>query len=114
MRPLCGKTRSSGSLLRRVWWGGGILGILIVACASPAPVVQGKIVESDAQGTRLAVQDETRPDAPPVVLDISAAEVGSRPVAGDRVRVVYRVVGDTNRALAVMNLGGRRESATSR
>lgn len=79
-------------------------GLLLGAfgCRPPSPVVQGKVAVIDAKS--VSVVDELRPDAPPLVLDISTAEIGNLPVIGDVVRVVYRVDGSTNRALALMNV----------
>jgi hypothetical protein len=87
----------------------GVLLVLLVcaiaaaaACGAPAPVVQGRVVSSDAKA--ISVEDETQPAAPPIVLDISTAEIGGRTAVGDIVRVVYRAEGGTNRALAIMNV----------
>jgi hypothetical protein len=79
---------------------GLLLGAL--SCRPPSPVVQGKVAVIDAKS--VSVVDELRPDAPPLVLDISRAEIGNLPVVGDVVRVVYQVDGSTNRALALMNV----------
>ena len=76
--------------------------LVVAACGAPAPVVQGPIVSVDAK--TISLQDEMRPEGPPVVLDISTAEIGGRSAVGDVVRVVYRAEGGVNRALAVMNL----------
>ena len=73
-----------------------------ISCGPPSPVVQGKVVVIDAAS--VSVIDELRPDAPPLVLDISTAEIGNLPKLGGVVRVVYRVDGSTNRALALMNV----------
>ncbi len=90
---------------------GAVLVVLVgvAACGPPAPVVQGKAVS--IAGSLLGIADETRPDAPPVVVDIATAELGAPPVVGDLVRVVYRQEAGGNRALAVMNL--TREERTS-
>lgn len=98
--------RRSGS--ERGWHrlaaGGLAVGCLLAAisCGPPSPVVQGKVAVIDAAS--VSVVDELRPDAPPLVLDISTAEIGNLPRVGDVVRVVYRVDGSTNRALALMNV----------
>ncbi len=73
-----------------------------VSCGPPSPVVQGKVAVIEA--TRVSVIDELRPDAPPVVLDLSRADMGALPRVGDVVRVVYRVEGGTNQAIALMNV----------
>ncbi|MEW5984707.1 MAG: hypothetical protein AB1806_20325 [Acidobacteriota bacterium] len=78
------------------------IGLLATACGPPAPVVQGTVVA--IQNQMLTVQDETRPEGPPLALDIASAEIGNRPVVGDMVRVVYRQEGGGNRAIAVMNV----------
>jgi hypothetical protein len=67
-------------------------------------VLQGKVVAVNDGGRMIAVLDETRPEAPPVTLDISGAEIGATPTEGDQVRVVYRQRGETNVALRVMNI----------
>jgi len=85
----------------------GLVALLVVtaaACAPPAPVIQGRVVSVDPTKRQVAVQDETRPNSPPVAIDISTAEIGNRPVVGDMVRIVYREEGRSCRALAVMNL----------
>jgi hypothetical protein len=74
----------------------------LVACGPPAPVVQGRAVAVGP--TSISIADEVSPDAPPVVVDISTAEIGTPPVVGDIVRVVYRQEAGANRALAVMNV----------
>ncbi len=79
---------------------------LPAACAPPAPVVQGTVVSVDA--AILRVQDETRPDQAPLAIDVSRAEMGGRPAAGETVRVVYRVVGGVRRALAVLSVTRQR------
>jgi hypothetical protein len=91
-----------GQALR--WRLGAVMCVLALAsgCGAPAPVVQGKVVSTDR--SILRVQDETRPGAEPLVIDVSTAEMGKLPVDGDVVRIVYRTSGGTNRALAVMNL----------
>jgi len=76
--------------------------LLIAACGPPAPVVQGT-VRAVGAGT-MSVQDENQLSAPPLVLDLSRAEIGNAPRVGDVVRVVYRPEAGSNRALAVMNL----------
>lgn len=90
LRPLLAVSVAAGLLL-------GAIG-----CRPPSPVVQGKVAAIDAKS--VSVVDELSPDRPPLVLDISSAEIGNPPVVGDVVRVVYRVDGSTNRALAVMNV----------
>jgi len=85
-----------------------VVALLAVACVSAcvtvAPVVQGKVVAVERGGGVLRVQDEEAPDATPIVLDITSAEIGAAPRAGDLVRVVYRAGAASNQALRVMNL----------
>lgn len=81
-----------------------------LACGGAAPVVQGKVVEVGAGGQTLSVQDELRPEAPPLVIDVASAEIGATPAVGDRVRLVYRSVGGRNVALRVMNLARASEA----
>ena len=75
-------------------------------CGKPAPVVQGVVVAADAR--ILHVQDETRPREPALAIDISTADMGSRPVAGETVRIVYRDERGVRRALAVMSVSRQR------
>lgn len=74
------------------------------ACGPPAPVIQGRVVAIAADGARIQVADERSPEAPPVEFDISRAEIGNPPEAGDLLRIVYRAEGGTNKALRVMNV----------
>jgi hypothetical protein len=73
------------------------------ACVAVAPVVQGKVVAVEQGGGVIQVVDEQAPDGAPIALDITTAEIGAAPRAGDLVRVVYRA-GASNQALRVMNL----------
>jgi hypothetical protein len=82
---------------------------LLWACVPPAPVIQGRVAAVEQEGGVILVLDETKPEAPPVPLDIRRAEIGSAPVAGDEVRIVYRPEGGVNRALRVMNLTRQKE-----
>jgi hypothetical protein len=77
---------------------------LVSACVAVAPVVQGKVVAVEQGGGRLRVQNEEAPDSAPIVLDITTAELGATPRAGDLVRIVYRATASSNQALRVMNL----------
>jgi hypothetical protein len=72
-------------------------------------VIQGRVAAVEQEGGVVRVQDETKPEAPPVPLDIRRAEIGSAPVVGDEVRIVYRPEGGVNRALRVMNLTRQKE-----
>ncbi|MEW5763615.1 MAG: hypothetical protein ACOYXN_06425 [Acidobacteriota bacterium] len=83
--------------------------ILAWGCVPPAPVVQGPVTAVEQEGGVIRVQDEVRPEVPPIPLDIRSAEIGSAPVVGDQVRVVYRAEGEVNRALRVMNLTRQKE-----
>ena len=75
-----------------------------LACAPSAPVVQGPVVSVDSDAKVIAVQDEANPEGAPIVIDISQAEIGSRPEVGDVVRLAYRTTAGKNLALRVMNL----------
>ncbi|MCX6543310.1 MAG: hypothetical protein NTV05_02725 [Acidobacteria bacterium] len=77
----------------------------VPACVAVAPVVQGKVVAVEQGGGVLRVQDEEAPDRAPLVLDITSAEIGAPPRAGDVVRIVYRAGASSNQALRVMNVG---------
>ncbi len=78
--------------------------VLALACASPAPVVQGPVVSVDRAARTIAVQDESHPTEPPLTFDISKAEIGGEPKEGDIVRLAYRPTTAGNVALRVMNL----------
>jgi hypothetical protein len=80
-----------------------------LGCSDPAPVVQGQVVSADAASKTIAVQDEKKPGGQPLAFDVSMAEMGVPPVPGDLVRLAYRVVGDKNVALRVMNLTHERD-----
>ena len=78
--------------------------VFVSACVAVAPVVQGKVLAVEQGGGRLRVQNEEAPDGAPIVLDITTAEMGATPRAGDLVRIVYRATASSNQALRVMNL----------
>jgi hypothetical protein len=82
---------------------------LALACASPAPVVQGPVVSVDRAAGTIAVQDERHPTEPPLTFDISKAESGGEPKEGDVVRLAYRPTTRGNVALRVMNLTQQKE-----
>jgi hypothetical protein len=104
------RTRNQSWMSRNrlgLWWlcAAALLSLMLLAsCGPPAPVVQGKVVAVEEGGRSISVQDETRPDAPAIKLDISSAEIGATPVEGDQVRIVYNQRGETNVALRVMNI----------
>jgi hypothetical protein len=82
-----------------------LMAVLILgACVPTAPVVQGKVVAVERGGGLIRVQDELRPDAEPLAMDITTAEIGGTPKPGDIVRIVYRADASSNQALRVMNL----------
>jgi hypothetical protein len=86
-------------------------GFLFVPACGPAPsVVQGSVVGYDASRKILAVKDELPPQAT-MEISIAGAEVGADPVAGDTVRVAYRMTGDRAVATRVMNLTRQEELA---
>lgn len=99
-------------VLRLAWLAAG-LSLFAPGCSSPAPVIQGTVVEADLGAGRLVVRDEAQAGAQPLRLDVGAAEIGRAPAVGDRVRVVYRVTNTVNRAIAVMNLTQQRGSSPS-
>jgi hypothetical protein len=78
--------------------------VILAACVPTAPVVQGKVVAVEQGGGVIRVQDELKPDAAPLAMDITTAEIGGPPKPGDIVRIVYRAGASSNRALRVMNL----------
>jgi hypothetical protein len=78
--------------------------VIASACVPVAPVVQGKVVAVEQGGGVVRVQDEQALDRPPLVIDITTAEIGAAPRVGDVVRIVYRAGGTSNQALRVMNL----------
>ncbi len=83
-----------------------LLLVVLASCGAPAPVVQGTVVSADAR--LLQVQDETRPRDPALAIDISRADMGSRPQVGETVRIVYREERGVRRALAVMSVSRQR------
>jgi hypothetical protein len=78
--------------------------MLASACVAVAPVIQGKVVAVEQGGGLLRIQDEQAADAAPLAFDITTAEIGAAPRAGDVVRIVYRAGPSSNQALRVMNL----------
>ena len=78
--------------------------IIASACVAVAPVVQGQVVAVEQGGGTVRVQDEQALDRPPLVFDITTAEIGAAPRVGDVVRIVYRAGRTSNQALRVMNL----------
>jgi hypothetical protein len=83
-----------------------LVGVAVLsACAPTAPVVQGKVVAVEQGGGVIRVQDELKPDAEPLALDITTAELGAALQPGALVRIVYRAGASSNQALRVMDLG---------
>ncbi len=106
---------------RFVTGGGGLrarvlllLGVLLAgACVPMAEVVQGRVTAVERDGAVILVRNERAPEAPPLAIDISRAEMGATPVPGDEVRVAYRAEGGVNRAVRVMNVTRDRERQKS-
>ncbi len=91
-----------------------LLGLLLaVSCVPMAEVVQGQVTAVERDGAVIRVRNEREPGAPPLVIDISGAEVGATPVPGDEVRVAYRTEDGVNRAVRVMNVTRDRERQKS-
>ena len=82
---------------------------IALACAPPAPVVQGPVVSVDRAAKTITVQNENQPAEPPMTADISKAEIGAEPKVGEVVRLVYRTEAGKNVALRVMNLTQQKE-----
>lgn len=80
-----------------------------LACAPPAPVVQGSVASVDHDAKTITVQDEKKPEDAPMTYDISRAEIGAQPEVGDIVRLAYRVEDGRNMTLRVMNLTQQKE-----
>jgi hypothetical protein len=80
-----------------------------LACAPPAPVVQGPVVSVDKVAKTITLQDEKRPGEAPLTYDISKAEIGAQPEVGDIVRLAYRTDAGQNVVLRVMNLTQQKE-----
>jgi hypothetical protein len=80
-----------------------------LACAPPAPVVQGPVVSVDQVAKTITLQDEKRPGEAPMTYDISKAEIGAQPEVGDIVRLAYRTEAGQNVVLRVMNLTQQKE-----
>jgi len=74
-----------------------------VGCGEGPQVLQGTVIGYDADAPTLTIEDERAPGST-LVLDTSAAEMGTQPQPGDTIRVAYRT--QEGRALAsrVMNL----------
>ena len=83
--------------------------LMALGCVGSAPVVQGKVVSADMQAKTISVQDELRPNDAALVFNLAEAEMGTPPVVGDQVRLVYRTTGGQNMALRVMNLTQQKE-----
>ena len=84
---------------------------LVLACAPPAPVIQGPVVSVDRAAKTVTVRNELRPADPPMTANIGKAEIGAEPKVGDTVRLVYRTEAAKNVALRVMNLTQQKELA---
>ncbi len=94
------------SAARALW----LIALLALSgCAASAPVVQGKVVAADLKAKVITVQDELRPNDAAVTFDLAEAEMGTPPVTGDQVRLVYRTIGGRNRVLRLMNLTQQKE-----
>jgi len=78
-------------------------------CVGSAPVVQGKVVSAEMNAKIISVQDELHPSDVPLVFNLSQAEMGTPPVVGDQVRLVYRTTGGQNMVLRIMNLTQQKE-----
>ena len=91
-----------------VWLSSTVLA-LGLACAPPAPVIQGPVVSVDQAAKTITLQNEQRPGEPPMTFDIGKAEIGAQPEVGDVVRLVYQADAARNVALRVMNLTQQRE-----
>ncbi len=74
-----------------------------------APVVQGKVVSVEMNTKIISVQDELHPTDAALVFNLAQAEMGTPPVVGDQVRLVYRTTGGQNMALRIMNLTQQKE-----
>ena len=95
---------TSRAFLRSTVLASLILLLLLAACSPPAPVVQGTVISVASDGKTIILKDEAKPDAEAQTFDISGAEIGAAPAAGDELRLVYRVRGGANVALRVMNI----------
>ena len=84
--------------------------VVLSACVPTAPVIQGKVVAIEQGGGVIRVQDELRPEAEPLTLDIRTAEIGAAPKVDDVVRIVYRAGASSNQALRVMNISRQQKS----
>jgi hypothetical protein len=93
-------------------WRLAVIALLVAAagitCTERAPVVQGTVTSVEGGGGIVRVQDERQPEAEPLALDITTAEIGAALKFGERVRIVYREAAGANRALRVMNLSRQR------
>jgi hypothetical protein len=104
--------RDAAALGRRV--AGLLLLVAALGCVAAAPVMQGKVTAVDPGAKTMSVQDELQPSAAPVLFDLSRAEMGTPPVVGDQVRLVYREIGGSNVVLRLMNLTQQEERRKER
>jgi len=91
-----------------------LLGLLLIAgCIPTADVIQGKVTAVEPGGAVIRVQNDLAPDASPVAIDISKAEIGITPAVGDEVRVAYNLRGGICEAVRVMNVTRDKERQRS-
>ena len=89
-----------------------LLALALAACGEPPQVVQGTVVQYQAETQTLVLQDET-PGGPALTLSLQGAEIGAEPAVGDLVRVAYRDAAGSLTAVRVMNLTRQKELGQS-
>jgi len=82
--------------------------VLIIGCGAPPQVVQGTVTSYDAASKTLVLRDEREPRRE-LTFSLEGAEVGASPVAGDVVRLSYRVEGGHQKVIRVMDLSPQEE-----
>ena len=89
-----------------------ILGLVWATGAMAADVVQGECVKFSANVIKVREFDTQfspeskygRPTGTESEYDVSRAEIGIKPEAGDILRIAYKLDGNNRRALKVMNV----------
>lgn len=82
---------------------GMLITLACLACKDPPIVFQGKTISYEETTKLLTAQDERSAETISEFV-LEGAEVGKDPVAGDLVRISYRVRDGKNMAIRVMNL----------
>ena len=90
-----------------------IIALVMISCATPPEVVQGKVISCDEAGKIVAIQDQNKPDSTLQFL-FEGAEVGASPHPGDTIRVAYRTQNGKLRATRIMNISRQKDLKTGK